>query len=103
MDRLSDGSGTQQCRFFENVPSSLLVLFGPQSVASQERLRFFYPVRQIHVDDRTRAKILGEGSRSSATLADNQGRAPWLPRAGRYSAAAASLVAGFSSRSWNFV
>jgi len=46
---------------------------------------------------------LGEEARDSSTLADNQGRAPWLPRAGRYSAAASSFTRGFSSRSWNFV
>jgi hypothetical protein len=40
--------------------------------------------------------------RNLESLADNQGRAPWLPRAGRYSAASA-FVAGCSSRSWNFV
>ena len=80
VDRLSDGRGTLQCRFLENASSSLFVLFGPKAVQSQERLRFFDPVRQIHVDDRIRAWIAGEGARSSSALADNQGRAPWLPR-----------------------
>jgi len=79
MDRMSDGRGALQCRFLEHAPSSLFILFRPESVQSQERLRFFDPVHQIHLDDRTRAKILGEGSRSSSTLADNQGRVPWLP------------------------
>ena len=58
---LSDCRGALQCRFLESASSSLLVLFGPQSVASQERLRFFYPVRQIHVDDPIKPRIAGEG------------------------------------------
>jgi len=77
---MRDGRGTLQRRFLENASSSFFILFRPESVQSQERLRFFDPVRQIHVDDRIRAKILGEGSRSFATAADNQGRVPWLPR-----------------------
>ena len=36
-------------------------------------------------------------------LADNQGRAPWLPRARRYSAVASSLAVGVSLRSSSFV
>jgi len=78
VDRIRDGRGALQCCFLEYASSSLFILFGPQAVASQERFRFFYPFDQIHVDDRIGAKILGEGSRSSSTLADNQGRAPWL-------------------------
>ena len=38
----------------------------------------------------------------SVRASDNQGRSPWLPRAGRYSAAS-SFAKGCSSRSWNFV
>jgi len=36
VDRLSDGRGALQCRFLENASRSLLVLFGPQAVQSQE-------------------------------------------------------------------
>ena len=59
----------------QNAPSSLLVLFGPQSIASQERLGFFYPLRQIHGADRTKAGVAREGP-SARSLADNQGGAP---------------------------
>jgi len=59
------------------------------------------------VPSRLRFRMVDEQARSicaafSVRASDNQGRAPWLPRAGRYSAASA-FVTGFSSRSWNFV
>ncbi len=76
--RTNKGLGTLQRSVLQNAASSLFILFRPQAVQSQERLRFFYPLRQMHLDDRTRAEILGEGSRNSLALADNQGRAPWL-------------------------
>ena len=45
--RTNKGLGTLQRSVLQNASSSLLVLFGPQSVASQERLGFFYPVRHV--------------------------------------------------------
>jgi len=55
------------------------------------------------IDEQPRSTCASISVRCSlAARASNQGRAPWLPRAGRYSAASA-FVAGCSSRSWNFV
>ena len=101
--RTNKGLGTLQRSVLQNAPSSLLVLFGPQSVASQERLGFFYPLHQIHGDDRIKPGIAGE-ARTPSSPGGQPGQGALVAAGRRYSAAAASsFTTGFSSRSWNFV
>ena len=86
VDHLSDGRGTLQRSVLENAPSSLFILFRPEAIQSQERLRFFDPVRQIHVDDRIRAKILGEGSSKLCDPGRQPGQGALVVRAQSFSA-----------------